>query len=264
MARSGIGEIILVDDDKLEESNLNRVRGSKRSDVGSDKAKMLKDYIDSLGLPVSINIILSKADEDIHAVDSLASCDLIFGCTDDQIGRELITVMSYVYAIPIIDIGLGGQIVEDKDGTAILGYHFGRVSTVFPEYGECLFCQGVIKDEWIQTQYALRENPDLSEEEKKERYLVGGGEEAPGVIPFTSGTSDFAVATLYDLVKPYRKYPPEIRKDSYRIDFVKMELASIKAAENLDCPYCKDKKFTLMKEDYRLNRPMLGKRDIYV
>ena len=264
ISRSGVGEIVNIDDDKLEGSNLNRVRGSKKKDVGQYKTKVLKDYIDSIELPVLVAEYCCKADKSPAAVDALVSCDLIFGCTDDQIGRELLTVMTYVYSIPIIDMGLGGKIIDDKDGTPTLGYHFGRISTIFPEHGECLFCQGVIKDEWIQAQYALRENPDMSEEEKKERYLVGGGEEAPGVIPFTSGTADLAVATFYDLIKPYRKYPGEIRKDIVHIDFVRMEIASPGATGDKYCPYCKQGRFTLKKENHRLNRPFLGKRDVHV
>lgn len=264
ISRSGVGEIVNTDDDKLEGSNLNRVRGSRKEDVGEYKTTIMKGYIDAIGLPVMVADFRCKADESADAVDALASCDLIFGCTDDQIGRELLTVMTYVYSIPIIDMGLGGKIVDDKDGTPTLGYHFGRISTIFPEHGECLFCQGVIRDEWIQAQYALRENPDMSEEEKKERYLVGGGEEAPGVIPFTSGTADLAVATFYDLIKPYRKYPGEIRKDIVHIDFVRMEIASPGATGDKYCPYCKQGRFTLKKENHRLNRPFLGKRDVHV
>jgi len=264
ISRSGVGEIVNTDDDKLEGSNLNRVRGSKRKDVGQYKTTMLKNHIDDIGLPVLVAEFCCKADENPFAVDALASCDLIFGCTDDQIGRELLTVMTYVYSIPIIDIGLGGKIIDSKDGTPTLGYHFGRISTIFPEHGECLFCQGVIKNEWIQAQYALRENPNMSEEEKKERYLVGSGEEAPGVIPFTSGTADLAVATLYDLIKPYRKYPDEIRKDIVHIDFVRMEIASPGTMGDECCSYCKEGNFTLIKEKYRLNRPFLGKRDVHV
>lgn len=265
ISRSGVGEIVNIDDDKLERSNLNRVRGSRKRDVGEYKTKILKQFIDEIELPVRVAEYNCKIDESPAAIDALASCDLIFGCTDDQIGREALTLMIYLYACPAIDIGLGGMVVKDKrDGTPTLGYHYGRVSTIFPEHGECLFCQGVIKDEWIQAQYALRENPDLTKEEMKERYLVGGGEDAPGVIPFTSGTADLAVATLYDLIKPYRKYADEMRRDIVHFDFVRMSLESPGTVGDPDCPYCKQGRYTLVKEKCRLNRPVLGKRDSHV
>ena len=42
LARSGVGELVLVDPDNLERSNLNRVQGAASSDVGKNKAAILK------------------------------------------------------------------------------------------------------------------------------------------------------------------------------------------------------------------------------
>jgi hypothetical protein len=132
-----------------------------------------------------------------------------------------------------------------------------------PESGQCLFCQGILHNTWIRTQFERRKNPDLSEEEMKEKYLEDGDTDAPGVGPFTSAAADFAVATLFDLVKPYRSFPPEIRKDFFKIDFVKMEISSHLTDGDPDCQYCYVKHFLLLKESNRLNRPILGKRDEY-
>ena len=58
-----------------------------------------------------------------------------------------------------------------RDCEPFLRYHYGRISTVLPEAGQCLLCQGAIKDVWIQAQLARRENPDITAAELKERYL---------------------------------------------------------------------------------------------
>lgn len=262
LARAGVGELVVIDNDKLEKSNLNRVRGAGLNDVGKNKARILQDFIASLQLPTKVSVLESLIDQDPDAVDALSSCDIIFGCTDDQIGRELLNSALYVYAQPYIDVGLGGQISEDNHGQPYLRYHFGRVSTILPESGECLFCQGVIKDVWIRHQYALRENPDLAAEEARERYLVGSGEQAPGVGPFTSTIADYGVATLFDLVKPFRKFPSELRNDLFTVDFVKMELRSHAEKNNIECVYCRKREFLVMTEKYRLNRPILGKPNV--
>lgn len=262
LARAGVGELVLIDNDKLEKSNLNRVRGAGVSDVGKNKARILQTTIKSLKLPTKIAAFESFVDLDPIAVDALSSCDVIFGCTDDQIGREVLNTALYVYAIPYIDVGLGGQISNDSEGDPYLRYHFGRISTILPESGECLFCQGVIKDVWIRHQYALRSNPDMAAAEARDRYLEGGGEQAPGVGPFTSAVADYGVATLFDLIKPFRKFPGELRRDHFRIDFVKMELRSNQEKNDEDCVYCRKKEYLLVKEKYRLNRPMLGKRNV--
>lgn len=262
LARAGVGELIVIDNDKLESSNLNRVRGAGLSDVGKNKARILEDFISSLQLPTKITALESFVDQDPAAVDALSSCDVIFGCTDDQIGREVLNTALYVYAQPYIDIGLGGQIAEDSHGHPYLRYHYGRISTILPESGECLFCQGVIKDVWIRHQYALRETPNLAEAAARERYLEGGGEQAPGVGPFTSALADYGVATLFDLIRPFRKFPGELRNDLFKIDFVKMEFRSHAEKHDPDCVYCQQRKYLLVAEKYRLGRPSLGKPNV--
>jgi len=260
LARSGVRELLLVDPDDLEHSNLNRVRGAARPDVGSNKAEVLARYIASLGLNTNVSAHTCHVDT-AEGVDVLATCDVIFGCTDDQIGREILNTATYAYAQPYIDVGLGGQVAEDDNGTPYLRYHHGRVSTILPEAGECLFCQGVLAEQWIRRDYAFRENPHMDEAQARERYLEGGAEQAPGVGPFTSAIADFGVATLFDLVSPFRKFPGELRWDAFSLDFVKMEFQSSRARHDANCPYCGTRTFLVMHETQRLNRPSLGTRN---
>lgn len=260
LARSGVGELVLIDPDNLEESNLNRVRGAGRPDVGRNKAAILEHYISSLGLGINVTSLPLHVDSP-QGVDALASCDVIFGCTDDQIGREVLNTSAYAYAQPYIDVGLGGQLAQDADGRPYLRYHHGRVSTILPEAGECLFCQGVLTEQWIRRDYALRENPKMDDAQARERYLEGGGEQAPGVGPFTSAIADFSVATFFDLIAPFRKFPDELRWDAYSVDFVKMALQSSRERNDANCRYCGSRQFLVMHEKQRLNRPILGTRN---
>lgn len=261
LARAGVGEIVVVDPDALEKSNLNRVRGARASDIGINKAKVIADFVTSMALRTRVAAIPALADSNAEAVDALASCDVIFGCTDDQIGRELLNTCAYAYAQAYIDVGLGGRVDTDEKGNPYLRYHHGRVSTILPEDGECLFCQSVISEGQIRRGYALRENPDLTDEEARERYLEGGAEQAPGVGPFTSAIADYGVATLFDLIRGFRKFPAEVRWDSFTVDFVRMRIRSSEAKNNSECPYCGLREYLVLKEKYRLNRPNLGKRD---
>jgi len=101
-ARAGLGELVLVDKDPLAASNLNRVRGLTRLDVGEVKSKALKTFIEGIGLAVKVAAIASDVDTDPAAVDALASCDVLIGCTDDFAGRELMNVSLYAYAQALI------------------------------------------------------------------------------------------------------------------------------------------------------------------
>jgi molybdopterin-synthase adenylyltransferase len=261
LARSGIGELVHIDKDKLAKSNLNRVRGLTTADVGKNKASRLKAFIDSIGLSVQVAAYESEVDIDPAALDALASCDVVIGSTDDFAGRAAMNTALYVYVQLLIDVGLGGRVLEGSDGHPVLRYHYGRISSILPEAGQCLFCQDVIRDVWIRAQQARRENPDITEEQLKERYLEDGGTGAPGVGPFTSASADFAAATLFDLIKPFRRFPPELRRDMYLVDFVTMQIRSYHTEGKHGCPYCREHEFLLMKEAHRLNQPFLGKRD---
>lgn len=259
LARAGVGELVIIDNDKLEETNLNRVKGARRCDVGRPKVSVLVDYLKAVDLPTSITGIEAFIDQSPEAIDALSTSDVVFGCTDDQLGRRTLNVAAYFYGLALIDIGLGGVIKVDADGHGILHSHFGRVSVVLPESGECLFCQRILQDERIRYDEAKRQNPELSAAEAKERYLQGGGEQAPGVGPFTSATADFAVATLFDLIRPYRKFPTAVRRDYYEIDFVKMSIRSREPFDNHACEFCGRRSFLGKREAFRLGMPALGK-----
>lgn len=161
LARSGIGELILIDGDHVEDSNLNRVRGYTADDINKNKAISLKRFIDNLGLNTLTTAIPKYLYESPEAIDALSSSDVIFGCTDDVIGRDILNQSIYYYAQPLIDVGLTGFVDKDKYGIPYLRDHRGRVSCILPENGTCLRCQGIVTDKKIEFEQAIRDNPTI-------------------------------------------------------------------------------------------------------
>jgi molybdopterin/thiamine biosynthesis adenylyltransferase len=263
LARSGVGELILIDGDNLEHTNMNRVRGYRSKDAGKNKASSLAKFIRSLGLKTAVCAINSYLDTP-KALDSLSSADVIFGCTDDQSGRSLMNQAMYYYGQVYIDMGLTGAVRMDENEQPYLSDHRGRISCILPEHGACLKCQRVINLERLRYEQELKLRPELAKLDpatlKKEHYLVGGGEQAPGVGPFTSGTADHAVATFMNLVKPYRKIPTDLRQDNIWIDFIHLNIYSNEPINDGSCIYCA-KHFLLLKDEggYRLEMPGYGK-----
>lgn len=261
LARSGIGEIISIDFDRFEKSNLNRVRGSRARDDGKNKAQIQKDFIEELGVPGQIVAIGGVIDTDYDAIVAASSADIVFGCTDDWSGRDILNKAVYYYSLPLIDLGLGGIIHNGRDGQPVLRNHSGRISCVMPESGACLYCQDVVRPEWVAHQLAVRADPEKAAQDVKDGYLKGGGEAAPGVGPFTGATADFGVATLFDLIKPYRKLPPGMRRDNLYLNFVTMRMNSNPVKDIPDCPYCRDQQYLVKREhSYLLGRPALKQK----
>ncbi|MBJ6798823.1 HesA/MoeB/ThiF family protein [Geomonas propionica] len=262
LARAGVGELIIIDGDDLDKTNLNRVRGYRAADEGKKKALLLKTFIDSLELNVSVSAIDQFLDA-AKALDALSTADVIFGCTDDVAGRNLMNQALYYHAQLLIDCGLTGRVDTSVDGTPFLRDHRGRVSCILPEAGACLRCQRVVTDEKLAYEDAVKKRPELAKLDpitlKRDYYLIGGGEQAPGVGPFTSATADNAVATFMDLIKPYRQLSPDLRQDNIWIDFVHMTIHSNQPVDNSDCVYCRTHDLLLRPEGkYRLEIPRLG------
>ena len=161
LARAGIGELILIDGDKLEKSNMNRVSGYRYDDIGKNKAQSLSKYIQSLGLHVSVSAIPSYLQESADAIDALSSADVVFGCTDDQFGRNIMNQAMYYYSQVYIDVGLTGRIDVDQEGNPYLREHRGRISCILPEFGACLRCQRVVINENLKYEQAMKDNPEL-------------------------------------------------------------------------------------------------------
>lgn len=264
LARAGVGELVLIDKDLLAKSNLNRVRGARHADVGRNKAEIARDFIHGLGLKVRTASIDALVDVSPQAVDALASCDVIFGCTDDDLGRQALNAAVSYYGLAYIDLGLGGRIDVGADGIPRMTHQHGRVSVVLPEFGECLYCQRVTNNKDASRQQAIRDNPNITDEELRERYLGGGREPAPGVGPFTSAVADLGVATLFDLIQPYRRLPSELRRDLVCIDFVRMTTFSMAQTADAGCPYCGTREHKLRATPFRLGRPQLERhtRDV--
>lgn len=263
LARAGVGELVLVDGDDLERSNLNRVRGYRDADVGKKKAETLTTYINALKVGCAAIAIPKYLEDGCEAIDALSGCDIIFGCTDDVLGRELINLASHYYAIPLIDTGLTGRVLSTREGAELLD-HRARISLIIPENSACLRCQRVVTDEKLKYADAVKLRPELKGLSRdrllKEFYLVGGGEEAPGVGPFTSAAADFSVATLMNLIQPYRKLDSDLRPDNIWVDFVHLGFHSNEPMDSANCFCCGPNGIKAGDlEGHRLNLPLFKK-----
>lgn len=263
LARAGVGELILIDNDDLDKTNMNRVFGYTGKDIGKQKSSSLAKRIKKLDLGTKVLAVEGYLHQSPEALDALSSADVIIGCTDDVLGRDVMNQALYYYCQVYIDTGLTGFVDEAPDGEPYLRDHRGRVSCILPEHGACLRCQNVVNDTWIEFENATKENPELlkldPETLRKEHYLIGGGEQAPGVGPFTSMTASNAVATLMNLIKSYRSISPELRQDNIWMDFVHMYLHSNEPSDDPNCIYCRTHELLLKKEEkYRLEMPSLG------
>lgn len=116
LARAGVGELILIDNDDLDKTNMNRVFGYTGKDIGKQKSTSLAKRIKKLNLGTKVLPIEGYLHESPEALDALSSADVIIGCTDDVVGRDIMNQALYYYGQVYIDTGLTGFVDEAPDG----------------------------------------------------------------------------------------------------------------------------------------------------
>lgn len=88
LARSGIGKLILVDFDKVEESNLNR-QYFFHDQLGQPKSMALKESIHRIDQSIDIDSQIIKLDP-TSVVDLFSSCDVIVEAFDSDHEKQMI------------------------------------------------------------------------------------------------------------------------------------------------------------------------------
>lgn len=198
LLRLGVGRLLLIDNDVIEVTNLNRVHGARRSDVGRPKVEVLAREIREADLGVEVRAIRSWVGAP-EATAALKACDVIFGCTDDHDGRALLNRFAYFYGVPYIDVGL-----RMTPATGPLPYKMpARLSVIAPG-SACLLCRGTIDPRRAAEEHLERADPERFRRLKAEAYVDGGGEPAPAVVTFTTEAATMAVNELLQALTGYR------------------------------------------------------------
>lgn len=200
LSRLGIGNLLLVDKDTVEASNLNRLHGGTTSDVGLPKAEVLKLYIEKIGLGTNVVSIVDWVSS-ANARDALKACDVIFGCTDDNSGRMMLNRFAYFYLVPLIDIGL--TIHLSQGVPPLIQSLVGRVTVVFPGT-RCLNSYGITNSEVAYAEGLRRSDPERYESLKKEAYVIGEGNPSPAVATFTTETATVALNEFITRLQGFR------------------------------------------------------------
>lgn len=186
LTRLGVGHLIIADGEHFEVSNINRLYGSRVIDSEIKKVKIAERSIAYIGLS-TVTEVIAKPITFESAMSRFRECDFVFGCTDDEWGRSLLSRLSIYYLIPIFDMGVR----IDSENQTIRSID-GRVTTLMPG-APCLFCRGRISAERIGHEVLRATNPDAALHQQREGYIPELADPAPAVIPFTTSVGAAAV-----------------------------------------------------------------------
>lgn len=141
MVRLGVGELLLIDSDKLEETNLSRVVTAVFRDVARKppKTELAARYARQVNPKVRCEVVEDDvAYEDV--ADRLVDSDFIFLCADTMRARLVVNAIVNQHFIPAVQIGSKILLAE---GTGKLEQFYSVVRHLRPG-GGCMLCNGLI------------------------------------------------------------------------------------------------------------------------
>ncbi len=145
-AHLGLGNFLLVDPDRVEESNLNRLVGATAEDAANllQKTLVAERLIKGINPHAWVEPINEKWQK-CHAL--LRTCDVIFGSVDTYRDRYELEITARRYLIPYIDIGMDVHSLGDRFSVS------GQVILSMP--GDvCMRCLGFLRDELLAKEAA--------------------------------------------------------------------------------------------------------------
>lgn len=199
--RLGVGEMVLVDPDTVEEKNLNRIINSRQTDVGRPKVDCLKEAIEGIGLGSKV-VPIQKNLHSMSAIKEVAACDAVFGCVDGAEGRSLINRICAFYLVPYVDVGVR----LDADGKGGIDQICGSVHYMQPG-GSSMLSRKAITQDQIRAEAMRRTDSEHYEQQKKEGYIKGVSVDRPAVISINMFYASMAVNEFLARIHPFRHDP---------------------------------------------------------
>lgn len=207
-----VGKIIVVDPDRVEYKNLNRILHSKARDAHERRKKvdMLKAALDDIGLETNVIVFPHNLYDSPEAIRALIDCDIITGCSDTAEARDLLNKISTFYLVPYIDMG----IAIESNGNGGINKIEGSVHYIQPGKSS-LLTRGVYTLEDVKAESLKRKNISeyerLIEESKRNgfKYIKDVNVDRPAVISVNMQISAIAVNELLNRIHPYKIDSPE-------------------------------------------------------
>lgn len=215
----GFRRFVLIDHDRLEASNLNRLP-YRSEDVGTFKVELAAHFIRELDPSAEIVCLPTKV-QDSEAQRHLADCDLIVSGMDSDAARLSIQVLAARHLRPIIDVGSG---IRLQSGTRTVSAMGGQLSVYTPG-GPCLACQGLntgaIEDESLA---AVRESVG---------YVRGVKETPASVVTINAIMAGLASDAAMRMATGFSQAPGWLS-----CDLIHHKLHGMQFVKRESCPIC--------------------------
>ena len=136
LALLGVGRLVLIDDEEVNDTNRNRYIGLRHDDPvpGTLKVVVGERIVHDINPKIGTHTI-PKPLASRSAYKGVIDCDYVFGCVDNEGARLILTELSAAYSKPYFD--LASDINIDH------GHYGGRVCVAWNGDG-CLYCYRIL------------------------------------------------------------------------------------------------------------------------
>lgn len=156
MGRIGVRRLVLIDMDRVKPHNLDRLVHAGPWDVGRYKVHLAAENLERCADgPMDELVAMPVSLRNANAYRALADCDVILGCADKPIARDLINHLAVCHLIPVIEAGVA---LRSKHGLLNKGH---VVSQVVTPDSQCLRCSRQYTTDQLSLELeGLLEDPD--------------------------------------------------------------------------------------------------------
>lgn len=222
LAHLGVGRIVLIDHDIVDESNLNRLVGAGSSMIGRNKVAVARSAIRRANRECHVTI--SSGDiTDLAVARKLFDADFVLLCTDGHASRAVVNQIAYQFYVPTIDVGVAIH-VSDAHISSITG----RVQMLAPGL-PCLVCTQLLDPQRVRWEMQRPET------RASDPYFVGATSPQPAVISL-NGTVASAAVTMF--LSATTGIPSDARWVHY--DAMRGSMRALMFAPQTDCIVCSE------------------------
>lgn len=205
-ARLGFGMVTLIDFDKIEGKNLNRILNTSIADAEAGRLKVdvfagaITAYRGAgVARPIAASINTREA------VLAASQGDILFCCVDTLEARHIADLVAAAFLMPLFDVGVVIPVRRAGTGFAIADA-VGRIDYVQPG-GATLGDRKVYTPESLRAEYLRQVAPDAHAQELEAGYIKGAIEEAPAVITLNMRAASACMNEFILRTYPFRLEP---------------------------------------------------------
>ena len=223
MARIGVSDIVLIDPDKIEEHNLDRLLYGTKKNIGYYKVDIVEKFIKKHATARDVKV--KKIPFSIHyehVYQEALSCDFLFSCVDRPMPRDVLNFIAFSHLIPVIDGGVAVTINKPKNEF----YAHWRSHLITP-YHQCLRCNGqYTTSDVVMERDGSLDNPTYIKNLPKEKR-----QNNQNVFPFSLSIASMEVNMMIHYLVSNEWYP-EVPQQEYQFLTGKIRINNEKCDNN--------------------------------